>query len=145
MILLTGDSLAVGASSYLHVRAQATVGIGSTAGARRLLDERLPRVVVVSLGTNDAPGEWRTFRRNVQRVRRHAPGCVVWLTIALPGHDRFNAVLRMAARRPGFELVPWAAMVRSGRVHLVDGVHPFALGYRVLARGMRRAIERCPT
>ena len=104
--------------------------------------------VIVSLGTNDPPGEPDAFRADVRRVlgligtRR----CVVWATIWRDGAESttFNDVLREAAssnRR--LRLVDWAAMVREHPDWLAsDGLHGNDVGYR---SGPRRSRRRCAT
>lgn len=135
VVLLTGDSIAVGAAPAMRAkvptRVQATVGIGSAAGVARLRRDPA-RTVAVSLGANDADGD-RRFERRVE-VALRGRSCVAWALI--PSKPRHNAALRrVAGRDRRLELV----RVRPGP----DGVHPTPAGYRALADGYVRALTRC--
>ncbi len=115
----------------------------------------LPRVIVVSAGTNDDPGAVSRFARVRARdgcgrralaVRRlvddrAAPvrGCL--LRGVQPG-----APQRSRAAGANLRVFDWDAMARShpawfGR----DGVHPTATGYRARAAAIARLVQRCGT
>lgn len=133
MILLAGDSLAVGVHPFLERAHVLRAEVGATSSrALRSIESSGAGVVIVSLGANDAddPRPFRVVVRRVLRGRR----CVAW--IAPPRRPRLRRVLRARARV-------------DGRLHVVglerlaqpDGVHPTAAGYRVLAA---RASAACP-
>ena len=157
-----GDSLAVGTDPYLPdllpgwtlssrraVGRRSDEGLGRSAAARA----SLPRVVVVSLGTNDNPADVAGVRRD--RPRGH-PG---WPapTAASSGrrspvpavrgvsYAAFNRVLRSEAQRSrSFKIVDWAAMVARNPSYLrADRVHAVAAGYRARAQETARVAKRC--
>ena len=160
-VLHYGDSLAVGTDLYLDGylrgwRVHSATAISRHASdappALRALGSSLPRVVVVSVGTNDDPGRVAGFARIVhETVSLVGPSrCVVWSTIARPPYQgvsyaAFNRVLRAAARRhANLRVLDWAAMADAhpawfGR----DGVHPTTAGYRARASATARLVERC--
>jgi len=94
-VLNYGDSLAVGTQLYLgeylggwRVRAETEVSrhAADVPGALRSLGSALPRVVVVSAGTNDDPGTVSRFARTVREAVAVAGSgrCVVWATVVRP-------------------------------------------------------------
>jgi hypothetical protein len=156
-----GDSLAYGTDLYLprylpgwtmtqavDVSRHAADGAAAIAA----LGPSLPRVVVVSLGTNDDPGAVEQFASYVRRIVRAAgPGrCVIWSTIVRPpyrgvSYAGYNRVLRSAARRwQSFHVFDWAVLAREHSGWFgADGVHPSMTGYRARAAGLAQLIERC--
>lgn len=161
-VLHYGDSLAVGTELFLDrylpgwkVRAEAEVSLHADDVPRRLraLGASLPRVVVVSAGTNDDPGAVSRFSSVVrQTVAAAGPErCVVWSTIARPpyrgvSYAGYNRALRAAARRHANLLVlDWAAMASAHpRWFGADGVHPSMQGYRARAAATARLVrESC--
>jgi hypothetical protein len=159
-LLHYGDSLALGTGRYLpalmsdwELRQAAKIGRRSTeapAFLRRF--GGLPRVVLISLGTNDYPGATERFASTVREVVEIAgPGrCVVWASIARPpqqgiSYEGFNIVLAEARRSwPTFRVLPWAKMAQQhpewmGR----DGVHPSTAGYRARAEALARLARSC--
>jgi GDSL-like Lipase/Acylhydrolase family len=161
-VLQYGDSLAVGTGlflrGYLHgwtVSQTTSISMHADEGSRTLaaLGQALPRVITVSLGTNDDPGAVAAFRRDVREVI-HAAGptrCVIWSTVVRPpyngvSYDGYNAVLRGAARRyPSFHVFDWQALARAHPQWFgSDGVHPSATGYRVRAAALAKLITSCP-
>lgn len=160
-VLHVGDSLAVGTDLFLGrylpgwaVRSSTDLNrhADDVPDAIRALGGALPRVVVVSAGTNDDPGAVMRFRALVRTtVALAGPRrCVVWATIVRPpyrgvSYDGYNAALRAAARRlPNLLVLDWAAMAR---VHPgwfgPDGVHPSMVGYRARAAETARLVRRC--
>lgn len=139
-VTVQGDSLTVGSwwripahlsRNYEFVSYSAHWGRPSVTGLSLLRRQRLGRVVVFALGTNDtwwAPSVYRQHLTSVLQLigpRR----CLVVPTIWRQGPDRArNAVLYAVARRYGagrIQLARWAEAVASGRVHLSpDGTHP---------------------
>jgi lysophospholipase L1-like esterase len=115
----------------------------------------LPRVIVVSAGTNDDPRIVTTFRRAVGRVVGSAgpERCVIWPTIVRPpangaSYDGLNRALsRQAATHRNLVLVDWVGMVRRHPGWLTsDGVHPGVAGYQARAAAIATAIaSRCST
>src|SRR5262249_32102922 len=108
-----GDSLSVGAAPYLHRRLRGyrfvvltDVGLHAddvaSIGPQRRAS--LPRVIVVSAGTNDDPRIVSTFWRSVSKVLAVAgpKRCVVWPTIVRPpangaSYDGLNRALARLA------------------------------------------------
>ena len=156
-----GDSLAVGTQWYLpgalhHWRIRHRTSISMQAGAGpgilRSYGRGLPRVIVVSLGTNGSPGATGYFRhaiRSTMRVVGHRR-CVVWANIWRPavdgvGYHRLNGVLaREAHKRRNLRIFQWVRMARRHRGWFgSDGVHPVGVGYRARARGIAKVVRRC--
>jgi hypothetical protein len=156
-----GDSLAYGTDLYLpHYLPGWTITqavdvsrhAADGAAAIAVLGPALPRVVVVSLGTNDDPGAVGLFASYVRTVARAAgpSRCVIWSTIVRPpyrgvSYAGYNRVLRASARRwPSFHVFDWAALARrhSGWFG-TDGVHPSMTGYRARAAALARLIKSC--
>jgi lysophospholipase L1-like esterase len=159
-VFVDGDSLAVGTEPYLddalpgwNVRTSATVSRHAAEGAGVLRSAgRLPRVIAVSLGTNDDPRSTAAFRSAIDDVVSAAgPGrCIVWATIRRPpvagtGYKGYNEVLREEAReRDGFKLVRWTKLVARHPEWLAeDGVHVDATGYRARAAAFAEKIRAC--
>jgi hypothetical protein len=161
-VLDVGDSLSVGTSPYLRAHLQPfrvvrihQVGL-HTYDAAEIVAERmssLPRVVVVSAGTNDDPRIVRGFWRSVRRVLETAGPrrCVVWPTIVRPeavgtSYEGLNAALaRLAARHRNLVLVDWVGLVRQHPTWLApDGVHVSVEGYRARAAAIAAAVRLCP-
>ena len=162
-VLHYGDSLALGTEIYLdgflpgwHVRASTEISrhASDVPAALRSLGPSLPRVIVVSAGTNDDPGAVSRFAGVVREtVALAGPSrCVVWSTIVRPPYQGvsyagYNRALRtVASRHPNLRVFDWDAMARShpawfGR----DGVHPTAMGYRARAAAIARLVQRCGT
>lgn len=162
-ILDLGDSLSIGTAPYLRARLRGyqidrvhDVGLHAYDAASLLAGARvpLPRVVVVSAGTNDDPRIVSTFIRAVTGVVDAAGTgrCVIWPTIVRPPavgatYDRLNRALeRISARRRNLVLVDWVGMVRRHPSWLSpDGVHVSVAGYRARAAAIAAAVrDRCP-
>ena len=157
-----GDSLAAGTSGYLaaelpgwRLRQQARVGLQSAAVPPlvRRLGPALPRVLVVSAGTNGSPGAVAAFTAVVRDVLRLAGRgrCVVWANVVRPpaggvGYGRLNRTLAALARRqPTLRVLDWAALVRAHPGWLrADGVHALPAGYRGRARALAALVRGCP-
>jgi hypothetical protein len=110
---------------------------------------KLGRVVVVSLGTNDADGSEPAFGRLVGRaIEIVGPNrCLVWATIVRAGVERtgFDEVLRRAAG-DDLRLVEWARMVDEDPSLLAaDAVHATPAGYAHRARETADAVRACGT
>lgn len=161
-VLDLGDSLSVGTGPYLRARLRGyrierlyDVGLHAYDAAAIVAASKasLPRVVVVSAGTNDDPRIVATFVRAVSRVLRAAgpERCVVWPTIVRPAavgatYNGMNRALALAAaRNPNLVLVDWVGMVgRHPRWLSEDGVHVAAAGYRARAAAIAHAVStRC--
>jgi lysophospholipase L1-like esterase len=160
MVFVDGDSLAVGTEPYLpgdlhgfHVRQSASISRHAPEGVEILRHlARLPRMIVMSLGTNDDPGAVDTFRSAV-RAAIHIAGrdrCVVWVNIVRPavgGHSYagYNRVLAEENRsHRTLRVVKWTHIVRAHSLPLSsDGVHPTADGYQVRARAIAREVRAC--
>ena len=98
-LLVNGDSLAEGTRPYIpqelpewQVRQSTKVSRHASEGAdvMRRYGRRLPRVIHVSLGTNDDPSQAGAFRAAVGEVMDVAGGrrCVVWANIVRPAVRR---------------------------------------------------------
>jgi lysophospholipase L1-like esterase len=160
-VLDLGDSLAVGTAPYLRAtlpgyRIQRLHDVGLHAyDAAAIVAERrsLPRMLVVSAGTNDDPRIVSTFSNAVRQVLRAAgpQRCVVWPTIARPAalgatYSRLNrALARLAAQHENLVVVDWARLVHGHAEWLApDGVHVGVEGYRARAAAIAAAIRTCP-
>jgi hypothetical protein len=160
-LLVNGDSLAVGTKPYIprelkgwKVRHSTAVSRHAYEGAdvMRSYGAALPRVIHVSLGTNDDPTQVEGFRAAVGEIMEVAgpERCVVWTNIVRPAVDGtryagYNRVLvREARARDNLRIVNWARMVRRNPDWLADdGVHVSADGYRARARAVARHVRRC--
>jgi hypothetical protein len=161
-VFVNGDSLAVGTRPYLpdalpgwSIRTSASVSRHADEGPERLrtLGASLPRVIAVSLGTNDDPRDTTSFAQAIEDTMAIAGPhrCVVWATVRRPpvagtSYREYNRMLVAQARtRPNLEVVRWDELVRAHPDWLAeDGVHVSAEGYRARARAFARKIRRCP-
>jgi lysophospholipase L1-like esterase len=160
-LLVNGDSLAEGTRAYIplelpdwRVRQSTKVSRHAAEGADvlRRYGERLARVIHVSLGTNDDPGDVDGFRAAVRDVMKVAgvERCVVWANVVRPpyrgvSYRGYNRVLRQEdARRDNLLVLNWVRMVRRHPEWLSDdGVHVSAAGYEARAAAAARAVRRC--
>ena len=160
-LLHSGDSLGVGTQWYLHgalpgwhIRASLAISRHASEGpgVLRRYGSHLPRVILVSLGTNDDPRQLAVFLRAIRSTMRIAGRhrCVVWANIVRPpvagaSYRGMNALVgREARRRRNLRVFNWARMARRHRYWFGgDGVHPSATGYRARARGVAKAVRRC--
>jgi hypothetical protein len=160
-LLVNGDSLAVGTQPYLPRELARWKVTQSTAVSRhayegadvlRAYGPRLPRVIHVSLGTNDDPRSVDAFRSAIRSVMAVAGPrrCVVWANIVRPpvagaSYAGYNRALAKESRpRKNLRVVNWARMVRENSYWLAgDGVHVSAEGYQVRARTVARSVRRC--
>jgi lysophospholipase L1-like esterase len=160
-LLVNGDSLADGTRPYVpaelpgwRVRQSTKVSRHAAEGddVMRRYGRSLPRVIHVSLGTNDDPSQTDAFRAAVGDVMDVAGErrCVVWANIVRPpyggvGYRGYNRVLaREDERRDNLRVLNWVRMVRRHPEWLADdGVHVSAAGYRARARAVARAVRRC--
>jgi lysophospholipase L1-like esterase len=158
-VLNYGDSLALGTQLYLgeylggwQVRAETEVSRHATdvPGALQSFGPALPRVIVVSAGTNDDPGTVSRFARTVREaVATAGPArCVVWATIVRPpyagvSYAGYNRALRTIAKHhPTLHVLDWDAMARAHPSWFgSDGVHPSMTGYRARAAATARLIR----
>ncbi|MBA3264086.1 MAG: hypothetical protein H0T69_16775 [Thermoleophilaceae bacterium] len=160
-LLVNGDSLAVGTQSYLprglrgwKVTQSVAVSRHAFEGAdvMRAYGRSLPRVIHVSLGTNDDPRTVDAFRAAIREVMEVARPrrCVVWTNIVRPpvagaSYAGYNRALAQESRpRQNLRVVNWVRMVRENPQWLGgDGVHVNADGYRSRAKAIARAVRRC--
>lgn len=160
-VLNYGDSLAVGTGLFLRplltgwtVRDDARIGRHTDVGVRglRSYGTRLPHVVSVSLGANDAPLRREWFRQQVLGVLEIAGAerCVIWSTVVRPplrgvSYDGFNEVLHELDRDSGaLRLFDWAALAETNPGWFRrDGVHPTPAGYQARAAGVARLARSC--
>jgi hypothetical protein len=160
-LLHDGDSLGVGTQLYLpaalpgwRIRSSLAISRHAWQGPPilRRYGSRLPRVIVVSLGTNDDPRALGLFRRAI-RDTMHIAGprrCVVWANIVRPSvagrsYAGMNVVLaEEARRRRNLRVFQWARMINAHRGWLApDGVHVPGFAYRMRARGIAEVVRRC--
>jgi lysophospholipase L1-like esterase len=160
-LLVNGDSLAEGTRPYIprelpdwRVRQSAKVSRHAYEGAAvmRRYGRSLPRVIHVSLGTNDDPSQPEAFRTAIADVMSVAGErrCVVWANIVRPPyrHVSYRAYNRVLAEedeaRDNLVVLNWVRMVRRHRSWLADdGVHVSAEGYAARARAVARLVRRC--
>lgn len=158
-VLHYGDSLAVGTQLFLddylrgwRIRSDVTISKHATEvpGGLRSIGRALPRVIVVSAGTNDDPSAAARFARAVREtVAVAGPSrCVIWATVVRPPYEGvsyagYNRALRLLARRRAtLHVLDWAAMAYEHPGWFgSDGVHPSATGYRVRAAATARLIR----
>ena len=159
--LVLGDSLAEGTRPFLagylpgwRLRYVVGVGVRTEQGVDRVraLGGRLPRFVVLSLGTNDDPRRVGAFRAAVRTVMRTVGSgrCVVWPNIARPpamgaSYAAYNRALAAEARStPNLRVVDWVRMTRQHPEWLrADRVHVTGAGYRARAAALARALAGC--
>jgi hypothetical protein len=159
--LHVGDSLGVGTQIFLpqalrgwRLRSSLAISRHAPQGASilRRYGARLPRVIVVSLGTNDDPRAVGAFRGAVRAAMRVAGRrrCVVWANVARPRvagrtYGGLNdALAGEARRRRNLRVFQWVRLVRAHRGWLApDGVHVSVAGYRARARGIAKVVRRC--
>lgn len=160
-VFVDGDSLAVGTGPYLSHYLPGWAIAQSTSISRhapegvdllRTAGEKLAKVIVVSLGTNDDPRATDTFRNAVRESLRIAgpQRCVIWANIVRPpvggvGYAGYNRILAtLNKRRDNLFVVDWASIAARNRSWFgPDGVHPTATGYEVRARAIGRKAEAC--
>jgi lysophospholipase L1-like esterase len=160
-LLVNGDSLAVGTKRYIPRALEGWKVKQSTAVSRhahegadvlRSYGRKLPRVIHVSLGTNDDPSQVDGFRAAIEEVMEVAGErrCVVWANIVRPpyegtSYDGYNRALAQEDRaRENLRVVNWARMVERHPEWLADdGVHVSAEGYRARAKAVARQVKRC--
>ena len=160
-LFVDGDSLAVGTKPYLprelrgwKVTQSASVSRHAADGADVLrgYGSSLPRVIHVSLGTNDDPNQVDAFRAAVRDVMDVAGPhrCVVWTNIVRPpvagaSYAGYNRALAQESQpRENLRVVNWVRMVRENPQWVVgDGVHVNVDGYRARAKAIARSVRRC--
>jgi lysophospholipase L1-like esterase len=160
-LLVDGDSLAVGTRPYLprdlpgwKIKQSAAVSRHAYEGAdvMRAYGHSLPRVIHVSLGTNDDPNDVDGFRAAIRDVMDVAGSrrCVVWTNIVRPrvagatyaGYNR--ALAEESKPRENLRVVNWARMVRQHPEWVGDdGVHVNADGYKARAKAVASSVRRC--
>jgi hypothetical protein len=158
---VNGDSLAVGTAPYLpgllrgwSVQQSTAISRHAPEGPSTLasLGRSLPRVIVVSLGTNDDPRAVSSFRAAIRSTMNVAGPrrCVVWVNVVRPpvagaSYAGYNRALAEESRtRENLRVVNWVRMVRENPGWIGgDGVHPNATGYQVRAQAIARSVRRC--
>jgi len=160
-LFVDGDSLAVGTKPYLpqelrgwKVTQSASVSRHAFEGADilRAYGRSLPRVIHVSLGTNDDPNQADAFRAAIREVMDVVGPhrCVVWTNIVRPpvagaSYAGYNRALAQESRpRENLRVVNWVRMVRENPQWVVgDGVHVNADGYQARAKAIASSVRRC--
>lgn len=139
-LTLQGDSLTAGSwwrmpedlgTSFELVSVSARIGRPSVKGLALLRKQRLGRIVLFALGTNDWWSTASAYRKNLRAVLRliGPSRCLVVPTIWTHGRasTAFNRVLQSLSERYGaarVQIAPWAEEVAAGHVTLGDGTHP---------------------
>jgi hypothetical protein len=159
-VLSYGDSLSVGTDLYLggylrgwkvHSLAAVSTHADEVPDALRSFGRSLPRVVVLSAGTNDDPGRVEGFARVVRTALAIAgPNrCVIWSTIVRPpyagvSYSGYNRALRSIARtHPTLHVLDWDTIARAHPSWFgADSVHPSMTGYRARAAATAGLIRR---
>ncbi len=160
-VLSYGDSLSVGTDLFLggylrgwHVRSVTAISrhAEDVPGALRSFGTALPRVIVVSAGTNDDPGRVAGFARIVRETLAIAgpSRCVVWSTVLRPpyrgvSYSAYNRALEeIAQSRGNLRVFDWVSMARAHPSWFgSDGVHPTMTGYRARAAAIARLVRGC--
>ena len=160
-LFVNGDSLAVGTRPYLpgalrrwRVTQSVSISRHAPEGASvlRAYGRGLPRVIHVSLGTNDDPRSLSSFRSSIRALMSVAGPrrCVVWANIVRPpvagaSYGGYNRVLAQESKgRENLRVVNWARLVRQNPGWLGgDGVHVSATGYQARAQRVAKAVRRC--
>jgi hypothetical protein len=156
-----GDSLAYGTSLYLPQylkgwKLQQKVDVSmqsySVPGYVTALGSSLPRVVIVSAGTNGSPAATSLFKADVRKVLRIAgpKRCVIWANVVRPpyqgvSYDGINQALADLDRHSRRLLVfDWAGMIRRNPGALSkDGVHVAVPFYKKRAQVLAGMAKRC--
>ena len=159
-VTVQGDSLTVGSwwrmpadlgAPYELVSVSAHIGRPAIKGLALLRRQRLGRIVVFALGTNDwwdTPAEYRNDLMQVLKLIGPSR-CLVLPTVWRAGRaqNALNSILRSLATRYGparVQLAPWAQAVADGRVRLHDGTHPASqAGWQVRAQIIDAAVRAC--
>jgi len=143
-VLVVGDSLAVGLEPTLPELLGEDVAWDAKSGRttpqglvalRSSLKVVRPKVVIVSLGTNDGPDPRRFAGRIDRALAAIGPNaCVVWSDIYRPArkgpYAALNGVLNQEALKvKRLHLVAWDRAVTRRAVTLPDGLHPDAAGF----------------
>ncbi len=131
----------------------------TSAGALRRLDWVLrdaPAILVVETGANDGLRglDVDTTRANLEAIVRRARAAVPGIRIVLAGMEappnlgarytaRFRAVFREVAARERLVLIPFLLAGVGGvdSLNQADGIHPNAVGERIVAANVWRALE----
>jgi hypothetical protein len=155
-VLVVGDSLAVGLKPYLGELLGEDVAWDAKSGRttpqglaalRSSLKIVRPKVVVVSLGTNDGPDPSRFANRIERALAAIGPNaCVVWSDIYRPArkgpYAALNGVLSQeAARVKRLHVVAWDLAVTRRAVSLPDGLHPDKAGFAYRAKLIAGAVR----
>jgi hypothetical protein len=156
--LVLGDSLGLTVYPWLadllpdrYVSYEAVVG-RSTQSAADALEEmtRIPKVVIISSGTNDESGA--QVRAEATRIldRLGPKRCVVWVDVVRPDRvgdpqDEINAAIdRAVAGRSNVRVLRWSEMVAEHPEWLSsDGIHPDQDGARARAEAFADAALAC--
>ena len=155
-VLVVGDSLAVGLKATLPGLLGADIAWDAKSGRttpqgltalRSSLKIVRPKVVVVSLGTNDGPDPRRFASRINRALAAIGPNaCVVWSDIYRPArkgpYAALNGVLTQEALKARqLHLVAWDRAVTRRAVTLPDGLHPDAAGFAYRAQLIAKAVR----
>jgi hypothetical protein len=156
-VTVQGDSLTAAIRPHMAAALPGRVVSWSAAVGRHYWDawpllqrQKLGRVVVFALGTNDWRSSRAVFLKRVRAVLALAGPrrCVVMATI----YDQrpiisWNAGLKELEARYGphrMQVADWAGAVRSGRVSLADGVHPRrSADWRARAELLAAGVRAC--
>jgi hypothetical protein len=155
-VLVVGDSLAVGLKATLPGLLGTDVAWDAKSGRttpqglvalRSSLRIVRPKVVIVSLGTNDGPDPRRFASRIDRALAAIGPNaCVVWSDIYRPArkgpYAALNGVLTAEALKvKRLHLVAWDRAVSRRAVTLPDGLHPDPAGFAYRAELIAGAVR----
>jgi predicted secreted Zn-dependent protease len=161
-VSVQGDSLSVlsraalirtlGGDGAKVVSYSAQIGRHTDAGLGLLRTQRLGRVVVFALGTNDHAASSAWYKARLTKMM-HMVGpkrCVVLSTAYARGPATgINHAIATARHHYGstrIQVADWSRAVRLGHVHLPDGVHPTtSSGAHLRASLIAAAAHRCAT
>ncbi len=158
---VNGDSLAVGTQPYIpgylpkwSVQQSASISRHAPEGPAilRSFGKSLPRVIVMSLGTNDDPNAVSTFRQAIRDTMSIAGPrrCVVWVNIVRPpvggtSYAGYNKALADESKaRDNLRVVNWVKMASEHPEWFGgEAVHPTATGYKERARVIAKSVKNC--
>ena len=152
-VYVLGDSLTVGMAPYLpallpgrSVEIDGKIGRTATGGLDTLATRKapLPPTVVMALGTNDieSPEEFTAVINETMALL--GPRRAIWVNIASPRAQPFNADLDAARTRyRNLEIIDWARVMAENPEDLVaDQIHNTDAGYRLRAEVIAWVVER---
>ena len=158
-VYIVGDSLTNGSKKAMpkslknyNIETDAVDGRTTEQGVDALAQKgsKLPKTVVVALGTNDSPTDTSGFRARVRRALRIVGNDrhLIWVNISRPpvsgnSYDALNNILKdEASKHSNMSVVDWESVVKEKDVNL-DGqnVHTDANGYEIRAEAISDVVR----